>query len=269
MKIDANAITQFAGPRAIVDGVDLTLEPGLMTGLIGPNGAGKTTLLRILAGIQPQTRGTVNYDGVSARELGLQTLARKVAFLAQAGEVNWAMKVEKLVELGRLPHRRFGLSGPDDVEAVHRAMQSAEVGGLRQRVVSTLSGGERMRVLLARALAVEATALLADEPVTALDPYHQIHVMELLRQQADSGMTIAVVLHDLTLAHRYCDRLVLMDGGGVLAEGPPHEVLSDTNMASAYGVHLLRGQSSNGEFVVPWSCIDQLPTSKEFERKSA
>ncbi|MFC4349996.1 ABC transporter ATP-binding protein [Fodinicurvata halophila] len=269
MKIEANAITQFAGPRAIVDGVDLTMEPGMMTGLIGPNGAGKTTLLRILAGIQQQSRGSVHYDGCASRELSLRCLARKVAFLAQAGEVNWALTVERLVELGRLPHRTLGVPGQVDAAAVHRAMQATEVLELRQRMVSTLSGGERMRVLLARALAVEARALLADEPVTALDPYHQIHVMELLRQQADSGMTIAVVLHDLTLAHRYCDRLVLMDAGVVLAEGPPSEVLSDANMASAYGVHLQRGQGPGGEFVLPWSCIDQPTTSKEAERKSA
>lgn len=253
MRIEATNITRHAGGRPIVEEVDMALVPGRMTGLIGPNGAGKTTLLRILAGIRPRDSGEVRYDGCAAETFGRRELARKVAFLAQAGEVNWALDVESLVELGRLPHRPLGAPGSGDADAVVRAMRATDIEGLRKRVVSSLSGGERMRVLLARALAVEAPALLADEPVTALDPHHQLRVMELLREQSEAGMTIAVVLHDLTLAHRFCDHLVLMDAGRVVAEGPPDEVLNDARMASTYGVRLLRGQSPEGEVIVPWS----------------
>ncbi len=252
MRIEARNITCRAGRRLILDGVDLAFGTGEMVGLIGPNGAGKSTLLRILAGLRPPEGGTVTHDG---NRLTGRDLARKLAFLAQGGEVNWALRVEHLVALGRLPHRRFGPPGTDDLRAVENALAAAEVTELRDRIVSTLSGGERMRVLLARALAVEAAILLADEPVTALDPYHQLRVMELLRAQADGGKGIVVVLHDLTLAHRFCDRLVLLDRGRIVADASPREVLSDARTEAAYGVRLLRGRTGTEEYVLPWERV--------------
>lgn len=254
MRIEGSGICCVAGGKAVLDAVDITLGPGGMTGLIGPNGAGKTTLLRVLTGLAAPWAGTVRYDGEAAHALG-RDIARRVAFLAQGGEVNWALRVDELVALGRLPHRRFGAPGPADLRAVERALEAADAGAFRDRTMSTLSGGERMRVLLARAMAVEAAILLADEPVTALDPYHQIRVMEVLRAEADAGAGIVVVLHDLTLAHRFCDRLVLMHEGRIMADGVPDAVLSDERVRHAYGVDLVRGVSPGGAFVLPWSRI--------------
>src|SRR5256885_6892153 len=236
MRIEANGIAARFGKTSVLEGVDFAVRPGEMVGLIGPNGSGKTTLLRILANLRAPEEGRVHYDGRTAAEVGRSELARQIAYLAQGGTVHWQMRVETLIALGRLPHRR-PFQGLDraDRDAIERAMVAADVIPFRLRTMSEVSGGERMRILLARALAVEAAMLLADEPIAALDPLHQLQVMELLHGiTRDRG--VLVVLHDLLLAARFCDRLVLLAHGGVLMDGPPGKVLTDANIAEAYGV---------------------------------
>ena len=181
-------------------------------------------------------------------------LARRIAYLAQGHTAHWPMSVEKLVRLGRLPHHR-GWRGPDpgDTAIVEQVMAATDVTRLWDRTVGTLSGGERVRVMLARALAVEAPTLLVDEPVAALDPYHQLQVMAVLRETAHRGTAIVAVLHDLTLAARFCDRLLLLEGGRLLAEGKPRTVLTEQNLAAAFQVTTLRGQHLGQDYVVPWS----------------
>jgi len=254
MRIEAEDVFVRLGSVDALQGVDFTADAGEIVGLIGPNGSGKTTLLRALANLRDPDRGRVRYAGRSAAEAGAAELSRQIAYLAQGGEVHWPMRVEALVALGRLPHRRsFQKGGEADRLAVERAMAAADVAPLRERTMSQISGGERMRVLLARALAVEAPMLLADEPVAALDPLHQLQVMDLLRQKAASGGGVVVVLHDLALAARFCDRLVLLDRGRVLASGTPRAVLTDANIAAAFGVDVVRGEHDGAGFVLPWS----------------
>jgi iron complex transport system ATP-binding protein len=254
MEIAASGIALCYGQTPVLDGVDVALSAGEMVGLIGPNGSGKTTLLRALANLQAPEEGVVRYAGRTAGEIGGRALARKIAYLAQGGTVHWTMRVEALVALGRLPHRRpFQGPGTADRAAIERAMTAADVNSLRHRTMAQLSGGERMRVLLARAFAVEADMLLADEPTAALDPLHQLGVMDLLRQSARDGRGVLVVLHDLTLAARFCDRLVLLAGGKVLAQGRPADVLTDQNVAAAYGVEVVRGERDGVPYLVPWT----------------
>ena len=169
--------------------------------------------------------------------------------------IDWPIRVAEVVALGRLPYAsRFG-AGEEARAAIDEAMAAAGVTALAGRRADTLSGGERMRVLLARALAVGAPYLFADEPLTALDPRHQLQVMEMLRDRARRGSAVAVVLHDLTLASRFCDRLVLLGSGRVLCEGPAHAVLSDEHVAAAYGVSLVRGRVGSEGYVLPWERI--------------
>ncbi len=257
MEIEAQDIAVRFGPTTVLQGVGFSVRTGEMVGLIGPNGSGKTTLLRILANLRAPDGGTVRYAGRTASEIGARRLSQQISYLAQGGAVHWPMRVETLVALGRLPHRQ-PFAGPDsaDREAIERAMRAADITAMRSRTMGQISGGERMRILLARALAVEADMLLADEPIVALDPLHQLQVMELLRTTAQQGRGVVVVLHDLALAARFCDRLILLADGGILVEGTPRQVFTDDHLARAYGVEVTRGERDGVPFLLPWRPSD-------------
>lgn len=250
MIVEARDVRVVRGGRTILDEVNLVARPGEMLGLLGPNGAGKTTLLRTLSALEAPAGGEVLYDGRSAENLGRRQMGRSVAYLAQSGNIHWPLKVEHVVALGRLPHDH---NPQKDAAAIARAMAAAEVGNLVGRTTGTLSGGERMRVLLARALAVEARVLLADEPVAALDPYHQLHVMELLAAQARAGVTVVVVLHDLTLAARFCHHVALAHQGHLAAIGTPEDVLTAERLRAIYNIEIESGHRHGQPFILPWS----------------
>jgi iron complex transport system ATP-binding protein len=250
--IEARDITHRFGAVPVLDKAALTLSPGEVVGLIGPNGAGKTTFLRVLAGLIQPDGGTVRLQGRALAEFDARHRAQQLAYLAQGGAAHWALSVRALVALGRLPHRgSWGGFTAADRAAVERALIDADVVHLAERPVNQLSGGERARVMLARALAVESAVLLADEPVAGLDPAHSLDVMAVLRARARAGAAIAVVVHDLTLGARHCDRLVLMADGKILAEGSPESVLSDTNLARAYHIRAHRGSAEGQPYIVP------------------
>ncbi|SFR76306.1 ABC transporter ATP-binding protein [Sphingomonas jatrophae] len=224
------------GGRDVVHGVSARLEGGTLVGVLGPNGAGKSTLIRALVGLLP-ARGRVLLEGEPVAAMPRAQVARTIAYLPQGQTLHWPLGVERLVALGRLPHLGpFSRIGEADRAAVARAMDRAEVTHLADRTATELSGGERARVLLARALAVEAPVLVADEPLASLDPEHQLHGMELLRGEAAAGRLVIAVLHDLGLAARFCDRLLVMDGGRLVADGPPGAVLTPALLAQVYRV---------------------------------
>ena len=226
------------GGREVVRGVSAQLEGGALIGVLGPNGAGKSTLVRALLGLTPYD-GRVTIDGASVADLPRAEVARRMAYLPQGQALHWPLSVERLVALGRLPHLGplSRLQGPDRA-AVAQAMALAEVEPLASRIATELSGGERARVLLARALAVEAPVLVADEPLASLDPEHQLHGMELLQAQARGGVLVLAVLHDLALAARFCDRLLVLHEGRLVADGPPAAVLTPELLATVYRVRV-------------------------------
>lgn len=235
----------FGGLHAVAD-VSLSIPAGERRVLIGPNGAGKTTLLRLLAGLQMPADGRITYGGNDVGTVPASERARAVSYLAQDSAVSWPLRVSSLVALGRLPHR--GASAGDNEVAVQRALAATGSADLSDRSIGTLSGGERARVLLARALAVEAPVLLADEPVTALDPYHQLQIIEMLRASAAQGTAVVVVLHDLALAYRFSDRVVLLSNGRKIGDGTPDNVLTDANLAAHFAITARRGEG----YIVPW-----------------
>ncbi|WP_183999681.1 ATP-binding cassette domain-containing protein [Sphingomonas kyeonggiensis] len=244
------------GKRDVVRSASASFAPGTLTGIVGPNGAGKSTLARAMLALVPHA-GRILVDDVEVATMSRAELAKRVAYLPQGQTLHWPLTVERLVELGRLPHLApMSRIGEADTAAIERAIERADVAGLRDRVATELSGGERARVLLARALAVEAPALIADEPLASLDPGHQIDVMELLQGEARAGGVVIAVLHDLTMAARYCDRLVLIDNGTVVADGTPAEVLTPANLKSVYGI------DAKVELTGDWPTITTLGRSR-------
>lgn len=252
VSIATQSLSVRLGHHVAVDSVDLALEPGELVGIVGPNGAGKSTLIRALLGLARPAGGRVLVDGRDAARLDRRTMARTVAYLPQGQTLHWPLGVERLVALGRLPHLGpLSRLTPDDEAAVEQAMARADVLHLRHRIATELSGGERARVLLARALAVGARALIADEPLASLDPGHQIDVMALLKAQAQDGASVVTVLHDLAMAARWCDRLVLMDRGSLVAEGAPLDVLTAERLAQVYGIAARIEQSDGIPLILP------------------
>ena len=237
MKLEARDLSVSIQGRDLVSNASLHIAGGELVGLIGPNGAGKSTLLRAMLGIREKSAGVITLNDSDFLAMPGRDRARSVAFLPQERRVEWRLPAYDIVMLGRYPHQAgFGGPTPEDRAAVDRALDAVDGHGLRDRPVSVLSGGERTRVLLARALAVEAPILLVDEPIAALDPYHQLHVMEILRERARDGAGVLAVIHDLTLAQRFMDRLILMDAGRIVAEGSPDAVLTAERLATVYRI---------------------------------
>lgn len=217
--------------------------------MIGPNGSGKTTLLASLAGLLPVAGGSIRLDGADLSTLEPERRARAIGYLEQNPSAHWPIAVEQAVMLGRIPHRaRFETETVCDRAAVTAALDRCDIRALAGRPVTRLSGGERARVMLARALAGEPTVLLADEPVAELDPFHQLQVMELMRNLARDGMAVTVVLHDLSLAMRFCDRLYLLDAGRAAASGAPADVIGSAVAERVFSVTLKRGDG----WAIPW-----------------
>ncbi|MCU7803426.1 MAG: ABC transporter ATP-binding protein [Candidatus Thiodiazotropha sp. (ex Lucinoma borealis)] len=245
--------------RPILDHVDISLEKGEMLGLIGPNGAGKSTLLRLIAGVITPDEGELTLHGKPLSSFSPRERAKHIAFLPQLSEIAWPMHVERLVALGRIPHLEpWQHPTAQDRDIIEQIIEQTDLGALRHRPYNNLSGGEQARVRLARALATEADILLADEPVSALDPAHQLDVMALLEEHCQAGQSVIVVLHDLTLAVHYCRRLQLLHQGETLAEGTADEVLSDDNLETAYAIAINQPVSkASAPLSLPWRRLNR------------
>jgi len=241
-RLQAQDVHVRLGGKPVVDGVTAAFEAGTVTAILGPNGAGKSTFLACLAGLRRPQSGRVDLDRDDVLAMGPRQRARRIGVLPQTQEVAWAVEARILVGLGRTPF--IGSSGLsiEDAAAIDRAMAAAGVVELADRDVTTLSGGERGRVLIARAL--------AGEPLTGLDPGHQLDAGELFRSLAhDQGKGVIVTLHDLSLAARIADRVIVMAAGKVLADGPPAQALSPEVMARAYGVRARVIQGDGGPLI--------------------
>jgi iron complex transport system ATP-binding protein len=232
----SNLTFGYRGPAVLRD-VSFAVGAGELVGLCGPNGAGKSTLLRLMLGLHAPSSGRVTLGGAPLDRLSRRQIARHAALLPQDAPAEVPLSVREAVALGRLPH--LGRLQPEtaaDVEAVARALAATDTATLAERPLTELSGGERHRVHLARALAQEAPLLLLDEPIAGLDIAHQLAAMDLLRVTAGAGRAVVVALHDLALAARRCDRILLLAGGGLDADASPAQVLTRETLARVFGV---------------------------------
>jgi len=223
---------------------DINCKAGLgeIIGLLGPNGSGKSCLLKTIAGLVVPTRGGVVFNGKAVTALSPKIRARNIAWLAQDRSAAWALSVRELVSLGRAPYRgRLGKLSQTDERAVDVAMASAHCTDLQNRHFNKLSGGEQARALLARALAVEAPVLLADEPTASLDPYYQISILQSLAHEAKTGKTVIVSLHDLALAKQFCHRVWVMNEGRLVANDMPQKALRPTLLADVFRIKIKNG----------------------------
>lgn len=236
--------------RTLLDRVSLELHPGELIAVVGPNGAGKSTLLNVLSGDLTPASGSVTLDGVSLGSWKLTQLARRRAVLTQANSVAFPFTVREVVEMGRAPWIGTDSEVEDD-EAIDAALAVTEVAELAQRIFPTLSGGEKARTSLARVLAQRVHTLLLDEPTAPLDLRHQEVVMSLARSCTNEGGCVGVVLHDLGLAAAYADRVVVLSGGRIRADGPPQDVLTEDLVSDVYQQKvLIHTHPATGDLII-------------------
>lgn len=226
------------GTKTILRSITAQAKGGDFIALLGPNGGGKSTLIKTLAGLLSPHGGSVTLEGQDVHALSPQPRARKIAYLAQHREATPGMRGIDIVALGRAPYRgRLGRISEDGQAAIEKACRKARIETFMNRAFDTLSGGEQARVLLARALAVEAPVLLLDEPIAALDPYYQLIMMEILKAEAESGRLVITALHDLALAHQFADRFWVMKEGKLFADATPDTILATGMFEQVFGIN--------------------------------
>ena len=235
--VSAEGLRYEVDAKSLLDGVDLHVERGQFVGLIGPNGAGKTMLLRAIAGVLNYSEGIALLDGTDIKNGSPRDIARAMALVPQVAPYTQGFTALELVLMGRYPHMgRFQIEGREDNLIARDAMRLTETEQFTDRTLDTLSGGERQRIFVSRALAQHPHVLLLDEPTSNLDILHQLKVISLVRKMVDDGLTAIAAIHDLQMAARYCDRLVLMKEGRIVAKGSPEEVLTPEAIQVSFGV---------------------------------
>ncbi len=241
MDLIAQDLAVALGGRRVLEGVAATLRPGRVTAILGPNGAGKSSLLRALAGLIAPAAGRVKIGGRDVAALSDRERARRIGYLPQAAAVHWNVTVHEVVALGRMPYRTpFAAPSARDRTAIAAALAATDTAALVDRRIADLSGGERARVLLARVLAGEPDWLLADEPLASLDPAHQVDILDRLRDVAQQGRGVLLILHDLAQAARAADDVLLLKQGRLVAAGPTAAVLTPDRVADVFDVHVAR-----------------------------
>ncbi len=247
----ARALEVRFGGRPVLSGVDMVIAAGEIVTIIGPNGSGKTTLLRTIAGLQPALEGQDRLAGDSVSRLAPSVRSRRVGYLPQHAVFHWPLTVANAVALGRYASTTsvFGPSAADRA-VIADALAATGLTAMAARPVNELSGGEAMRVHIARLLSGEHAALVADEPVTSLDPRYQLELLAILRRQAEAGKGVVLSLHDISLAFRACDRIIVMQDGKIVASGTPQTMLDGDILGRVFNIHFDRIETPFGMTVV-------------------
>jgi iron complex transport system ATP-binding protein len=246
--IELKSVSAGYGRHTVLKNVSADIQKEMLTSIIGVNGCGKSTLLKAMLGILPSSSGEISIDGCNLSNMRRKEIAQKVAYLSQ-GKATPDMTVEQLVLHGRFPHLSYPRHySKEDQEIAFSAMEQMGVANLAANPLYTLSGGMRQKAYIAMALAQDTDYILLDEPTTYLDIAHQLELMQTLRKLADRGKGIVAVMHDLPMAFTYCDQILLLDGGNVLAQGTPQEVYS--HIEKVFGVGLEAGEHYHYKYLL-------------------
>lgn len=251
MKLGVKNLDFRYGDQPVLKEICMNLDRSELLGVVGPNGSGKSTLIRCIDGILKPLKGSILLNGRNLAEMQQMEIARNLGYVPQNAPKTFPVTVFDAVLMGRRPHLGWN-SGEKDRKCVVDALEQLGIAHLALREFNQLSGGEQQRVLIARALAQEADVLLLDEPTSNLDIRHQLEVMEILRRLvAEKGLSAVIAIHDLNLASRYADRVVMMKAGKVFASGHPAQVFTPSNIASVYGVESIVEKKNGSLFIIP------------------
>ncbi len=254
VKVDLQDISTSYDGRHVLEKINFHVDEGDFLGVIGPNGSGKTTLLRTIGGVLKPDGGVINLDGFDIHRLSRREVAKSMAAVAQETNINFAFTAFEIVLMGRAPHvTRFKTEGEDDLVIAEEAMKKTETWHLADRPIIELSGGEKQRVVIAQALAQKPRLFLLDEPTAHLDIHHQLQILNLIKAQNKGGLAVIAVFHDLNLASRFSDSLVLLDEGQVHTIGSPDEVLTAQNVKEVFKVdaHVDQHPVTNETYIYP------------------
>ncbi|MBU3130241.1 heme ABC transporter ATP-binding protein [Clostridium tagluense] len=246
----------FSFEKEVLKNININIERGKFYTILGPNGSGKTTLLRILSKSLPMEKGEIYIDEVDLTQIKPKVLAKEMAVVPQSTEIEFDFSVQDIVLMGRTPHiSRFCSESEKDINIAMNAMKITNTWELRNKSINALSGGEKQRVVVARAIAQETGIILLDEPISHLDIHHQIEIMNQLKElNQNKNITIIAVLHDLNLAAAYCDHMILMHNCGVYKDGIPEEVLTEDIIKKVYGldVYITKNPKTKKTFIMPF-----------------
>jgi iron complex transport system ATP-binding protein len=257
MRILTEKVDFYFGRTKILNSITLKAKEGTLIGIIGPNGSGKTTLLKTLSKVLTPSNGSIYLDGRDTSELSQRDVAKDMAVVPQDTNVNFDFTAFEIVLMGRTPYLgRLGREKEVDRKISEEAMRLTKTAELRDRSILTLSGGERQKVIIAKALAQEPKVFLLDEPTANLDIRNQIEILDLIKDAVrQKNITAMMAIHDINLAARYCDEMILLKEGSIFASGPPRSVITNRNVKEVFGVNsIINGNPADGSvFVVPLS----------------
>ena len=241
--------------KPILDSVSTNFDTPCFYGILGPNGSGKTSLIRHILRFLSVDKDVIYLNGEELNSIPRKELAKNISFVPQDTSIDVTFNVYEMVAMGRAPHqKKFAPPSKEDREKIEEALRITEIEHLKESVFSNLSGGEKQRVLIARAIAQDTPFIILDEPISNLDIKHQVNVMEMLKKRnIESGCTIISILHDLNLAANYCDKIVLMKDGRIFVQGETEKVLTKENLCSVYGIefHIINDKENNRQYYMP------------------